>query len=469
VVELCLDREQPSFYRLDLRLGIPQSRIPGPLESWIGDPGLTQHPDHHPYIVVGNVVMNDGGSQHGMMQVISRSVDESGPIQVEVNGVPGVSSADIWYKVEPSPGLRSFIVVLCRSCPVVATPGSLVDTSEDGKTGPFVITPAFSKMKNPFGKGRVLKNVDSLKAPDEEGNRGMRKRNRMWPEMDDGPVKMDILRIVLRKGGLAVAEYDLARKKWLRNTESIQGKNAKASLRRFRIDKGLQMIGPNLSLEPEIQIISDLHLGHANSIPRYKRPFFSGNIREMDRVIIRNWNWTVKENDTVIFLGDLSFMSQERPESYLQRLKGSIFFLEGNHDPYYPNMSRCLLMRYQEVPYLFIHDPEELARPFEGWVIHGHVHNKDLARYPFFNPFDRTVNVSAEMIGYRPISFKEIHSLVLGTKEIVRFRKLPTDCSCEQDPSMSPDGNRNRVVCYDSTDRSPDHDVLDTLFTHETS
>jgi hypothetical protein len=139
---------------------------------------------------------------------------------------------------------------------------------------------------------------------------------------------VDILRIVLRKGGQMIAEYDLVRKKWLQSAESSKGKNAKASLRSYRIRKGFQMTRPALSPEPEILVISDLHLGHRNSIPRYKRPFFCGNIHEMDRVIIRNWNWSVKESDIVIFLGDLSFMSEEKPESYLGKLGGSIFYLE---------------------------------------------------------------------------------------------------------------------------------------------
>lgn len=144
----------------------------------------------------------------------------------------------------------------------------------------------------------------------------------------------------------------------------------------------------------------------------------------MDRVLIRNWNWTVKDNDIAIFLGDLSYMSKKLPESYLERLQGRIFYLEGNHDPFASLMSHCLLMRYRGIPYLFIHNPDELVKPFDGWVIHGHVHNKDLTNYPFFNPHSRTVNVSAEMIGYRPISLPEIHHLVTGTDEVIPFRDL---------------------------------------------
>jgi calcineurin-like phosphoesterase family protein len=396
----------------------------------VGDSGLTRIPEDHPYIVLAEVALPEKRGPRGVMDVIARGAEETDPLQLEIRNVPGPVQGTSGYEVNPSPGLKSFILMLCRSCPVQETPGSLVKTLDDGKSGSFVMTPFFPRM--------------------EEGNRsgiGHKEQRTNYPRQnslgagDSDPVMVDILRIVLRKGGLMVAEYDLVRKKWLQSAESNKGKNAKASLRSFRIRKGFQMTGPSLSPEPEILVISDLHLGHRNSIPRYKRPFFCGNIREMDRVIIRNWNWSVKENDIVIFLGDLSFMSEEKPESYLGKLGGSIFYLEGNHDPYYSYMSHCLLMCYRDVRYLFIHDPEELARPFDGWVIHGHVHNKDPARYPFFNPIKRTVNVSAEMIGYRPISLKEIHSLVTGTEEVIRFRDVAKKDLPEMDRPLIAESN----------------------------
>jgi calcineurin-like phosphoesterase family protein len=445
--DICPDTEPLPSYRLDLRLGIPQSRIQGSLEGWVGDAGLTRHPDDHPYIVLADVAATEGKDQQGVMDAVAQSAEKSGPIQVEIDTAPGASAGASWYSVNPSPGLRSFILILCRSCPVLATPGSLVHRLDEGKKGSFVVTPVLPRAGKTEEKSRVHKQGNSLKTADEDRNRGMQNRSDECQGKNNGSVMMDILRIVLRKGGSAVAEYDLARKQWLSGAESVQGKNAKVSLRSYRIDRGLQMIAPHRSPEPEILIISDLHLGHANGIPRYKRPFFSGNVREMDRVLIRNWNWTVKKSDIVIFLGDLSYMSEEKPESYLQRLGGSIFFLEGNHDPYYPYMSHCLLMRYHGVPYLFIHNPEELVRPFDGWVIHGHAHNKDLATYPFFNPHERRINVSAEMIGYRPISLKEIHSLVLGRQEVIRFRKvLPGDDS-RSDQSMVPSHNSGGTGC----------------------
>ncbi|MFA5001472.1 MAG: hypothetical protein WC502_00680, partial [Methanolinea sp.] len=111
-----------------------------------------------------------------------------------------------------------------------------------------------------------------------------------------------------------------------------------------------------------------------------------------------------------------------------------IFYLEGNHDIYYSYMSHCLFMNYHGIPFLFIHDPEELVRPFDGWVVHGHVHNKNLADFPFFNPYEKRVNVSAEMIGYRPIPLDEIFRLVQGTTDILDFRNVQAPVAEERDP-----------------------------------
>jgi len=409
-------------YRLDLQLGIPHSKLQGALEWWMGDPGLCRDPDQHPYLVLAEISAREWGNMQDVMQAIARSSDASGPILVSVSTAPGepyvpeISS----YQIFPSPGLRSFVLLLSRICPMIVSPGSLADSITREAPLPFSTIRPLPPSASTSHSCRLQGIIKPDPHHDERsGTVAQSLKNR-----ENEHVLIEILRIILRKEGYPVAEYDLSRKEWLHPSKSVLRKNARLSLLKFRIGKGYQMTRTMHKETPQIFVISDLHLGHANSIPRYKRPFLLSNPGEMDRVIIRNWNWTVKEEDSIVFLGDLSYKSPDPPESYLQRLHGNIYFLEGNHDPYYPYMSHCLLMRYKGVPYLFIHNPEELTKPFDGWVIHGHVHNKDLARYPFFNPYTRTVNVSAEMIGYRPISLDEIHNLVIRTEEIVLFRDL---------------------------------------------
>jgi calcineurin-like phosphoesterase family protein len=57
-----------------------------------------------------------------------------------------------------------------------------------------------------------------------------------------------------------------------------------------------------------------------------------------------------------------------------------------------------------------------------GWHIHGHVHNNDLNNYPCIHPGRKTVNASAELLGYRPLSFDRLTRL-LDKKQ--RYTELP--------------------------------------------
>lgn len=417
---------EASLYRLDIQLGIPQSRLPGALERWMGDPGLCRDPDMHPYLVLAEISARDWGTAQELMQAIACCTEKSEPILVSVRpvqcqlSVPEFSS----YQITPSPGLRSFILQLSRICPLIASPGSLADSiTAEAPVSFSTIQPCSPAIQHHPSIGTCDPIIHHATSPTPAGS-SLKIR-------EPGEVRIEILRLILRRNGQPMAEYDLSQREWFHPTQSVRRKNVSASLRRFRVGKGYQMTHTIHTETPQIYVISDLHLGHANSIPRYKRPFLLSDPREMDRVLIRNWNWTVKEGDAVIFLGDLSYMSPNPPESYIGRLHGSIFMLEGNHDPCLPYMPHCLLMRYRGIPYLFIHNPVELVNPFEGWVIHGHVHNKDLTRYPFLNPHQRTVNVSAELIGYRPISLDEIHHLVMEADRVIRFRDISSANSRE--------------------------------------
>ena len=76
---------------------------------------------------------------------------------------------------------------------------------------------------------------------------------------------------------------------------------------------------------------SDLHFFHTKVIEFDNRPYET--VEEMNQDLIKRWNETVKENDTVYILGD-SFMhaTKEQAESVLKQLKGKLHYIYGNHD-----------------------------------------------------------------------------------------------------------------------------------------
>jgi calcineurin-like phosphoesterase family protein len=71
---------------------------------------------------------------------------------------------------------------------------------------------------------------------------------------------------------------------------------------------------------------ADHHLFHNKEFIWKARGFSS--VWEMDEVLLKQWNETVKPNDIVYYLGDMSF----HPEKYLPGLNGRIHYIMGNHD-----------------------------------------------------------------------------------------------------------------------------------------
>src|SRR3989304_4532564 len=77
-----------------------------------------------------------------------------------------------------------------------------------------------------------------------------------------------------------------------------------------------------------IYFTSDHHFGHKNIIKYCNRPF--DTIDDMDNYFIYIWNNTVKEGDTIYYLGDFTF--KNKPDLYLSKLNGLILFIPGGYD-----------------------------------------------------------------------------------------------------------------------------------------
>jgi calcineurin-like phosphoesterase family protein len=133
----------------------------------------------------------------------------------------------------------------------------------------------------------------------------------------------------------------------------------------------------------------------------------------MNRTIVDNWNKTIRPEDVVYFLGDLVYgKSSRHPNYWLNKLNGNIEFIEGNHDKrvkraMYPSAYNVVL-KYGTWEFLLTHDPTIKPPEWDGWVIHGHKHNNDIENYPLINRKTKTINVAAEILDYKPMSFREL-------------------------------------------------------------
>jgi len=161
--------------------------------------------------------------------------------------------------------------------------------------------------------------------------------------------------------------------------------------------------------EGSVFVIGDLHLNHGTIISRCNRPF--ENTAEMNRVLINNWNLTIGKSDYVFFLGDMTIGNSDR---LIKRLNGQIFFIRGNHDGTSDpdSMHDEIYHTYKGTEFLFVHDPADADKEFDGWVISSHNHNSNTTGFPFFDPEKKRINVSVELIRYKPCLLDTIVGLI---------------------------------------------------------
>lgn len=150
-------------------------------------------------------------------------------------------------------------------------------------------------------------------------------------------------------------------------------------------------------------IIADTHFNHENIIRFCNRPFKS--IDEMNSYMIKAWNETVSNNDTVLVLGDFAFGNKEYVRELVNTLYGKKFLIMGNHDHFKKNV--YLDMGFSDVSrfpilwndfYLLSHDPLMLSETTPYFNYYGHVHNDEK-----YHDNATSKCVCVERIGYRPL------------------------------------------------------------------
>ncbi len=217
-------------------------------------------------------------------------------------------------------------------------------------------------------------------------------------------------RIVLSDDGGFLKTYDLVLKRWTDRNDIYRSKESFGQFRRIR---GYESFKQRYSGADDCFVISDLHLGHKAIIGGAARPYYPGDSKKMDEILIRNWNNRIKKSDTVWYLGDLTYnLDFDTCNAYLSQLNGEIVFISGNHDACMAGCPEKLMVSYSGREYLLIHDPKFRPEDHSGWMIHGHVHNSRIADYPFIDFKKRTINTCCELTGYHPVSLRDINRII---------------------------------------------------------
>jgi calcineurin-like phosphoesterase family protein len=223
----------------------------------------------------------------------------------------------------------------------------------------------------------------------------------------------DGLRITVVRGGDILAEYDLEQQCWFSPDSATAALDWQHSLQQYRKKSNIELVHPTYTNNHDIFVISDLHLGHANIIRYCSRPFPHSAVEEMDQVLIKNWNYTVKPNDRIYHIGDLCYgPCAKSPFEYIRQLNGAISLIRGNHDESSKTARQKETLVHKGIPFVLIHNPNDIPETFSGWVIHGHHHNNNLADFPFINFEKRRINVSAEVVRYQPVSLSNLCNII---------------------------------------------------------
>ncbi len=157
---------------------------------------------------------------------------------------------------------------------------------------------------------------------------------------------------------------------------------------------------------------ADLHFHYKPFLP--DRPFAS--VEEMDEAMIRLWNETVTDEDTVYVVGDVGYNGGYVPGDALGRLQGRKHLIRGNHDTGFENAPKLFdyfetVTDFNEIDdgethILLCHYPILYRK--RGYMIHGHLHQARGPEYDILRQMPRMLNAGVDVNFYRPVTLAQL-------------------------------------------------------------
>lgn len=157
---------------------------------------------------------------------------------------------------------------------------------------------------------------------------------------------------------------------------------------------------------------ADLHFHYKPFLP--DRPFAS--VEEMDEAMIRLWNETVTDEDTVYVVGDVGYNGGYVPGDALGRLQGRKHLIRGNHDTGFENAPKLFdyfetVTDFNEIDdgethILLCHYPILYRK--RGYMIHGHLHQARGPEYDILRQMPRMLNAGVDVNFYRPVILAQL-------------------------------------------------------------
>lgn len=139
--------------------------------------------------------------------------------------------------------------------------------------------------------------------------------------------------------------------------------------------------------------IADLHFFHGALNEKMDKRGFE-DVQAMNEYMLDQWNRRVGKNDEVVILGDLSWGKPKETNDLLEKLRGRLYLIEGNHDRFLKNKEfnagrfvwikpyeelrdnnrKVILCHYPIMCYNGQYQLDKQGRP-RAYMLYGHVHD----------------------------------------------------------------------------------------------
>lgn len=179
----------------------------------------------------------------------------------------------------------------------------------------------------------------------------------------------------------------------------------------------------------KIFFTSDTHFGHKWLIDFNNRPF--ENEKDMDEILIQNWNKTVPKDGLIFVLGDIGITDDSYIREIFDQLNGKKILIRGNHDEIYSEETLAsIFYEIYDMLEIQINDTED-SKPqnivlchfpmfdwnniYKGaWQLFGHIHTRNLTEFETLKKrlFPMQYDVGVDGNNFRPISYYEVKSII---------------------------------------------------------
>ena len=195
--------------------------------------------------------------------------------------------------------------------------------------------------------------------------------------------------------------------------------------------KMIEQIELKNGLSPnKIWFTSDTHFFHDKVVEYCQRPFAS--VEEMNEELIARWNSVVHRDGIVFHLGDFCFGKPDKWNCILDRLKGRIYLVLGNHDA--GHISEEVAARFEGVAFqmrlnvngqkIYLNHFPFLSYSGDNhgtWQLFGHIHSNshnhniiDEHRLAMLQPGQYDVGVDNNI--FTPVSYRQVEEIIKNGK-----------------------------------------------------